>query len=99
MSDKRWRQVVLTRRMTADGGYARSARTVVSTEWPCGGRMVSFVRINKTSLWLLQFCHEKGAQKGGLRTTRVIENLRGLCQGINTENGMDDTPEKPQLRT
>ena len=94
MSEKCRRQVALTRRMTVEGGYARSTRTVVSNEWPCDGRLVSFVRINKTSLWLLQLCHGKGAQKGGLRTTRVIENLRSMCQDINTENGTDDTTEK-----
>ena len=77
-----------------EGGYARSARTVVSNEWPCDGRMVSFVRINKTSLWLLKLCGGKRVQKGALRTTRAIEKLRSLCQLSNTENGTDGTPEK-----
>ena len=76
-----------------EGGYARSTRTVVSNEWPCDGRLASFVWINKTSLWLLQLCHGKGAQKGYLRTTRVIENIRSLCQDIITKNGTDDTTE------
>ena len=93
MSDKCWRRVALIKRMTVEGGYAASARTGVSNEWPCDGDLASFVKVNKTSLWLLQLCHGRGAQKGYLRTTRVIENIRSLCQDINTQNGTDDTTE------
>ena len=93
MAEKCWRRVSLIKRMTVEGGYATSARAVVANEWPCDGKLASLVKVNKTSLWLLQLCHGRGAQKGYLRTTRVIETIRSLCQDINTNNGMDDTTE------
>ena len=77
-----------------EGGYARSARTVVANEWPCDGRMVSFVKINKNSLWLLELCGGKAARQGLLRRARVIEQQQSLCESNDQVTGMDDTPTK-----
>ena len=46
--------------MSVEDGYSAAAQTVVSKELPCDGRMVSFVRITKNSLWLLNLVEEKG---------------------------------------
>ena len=46
------------------GGYSAASQIVVSKEFPCDGRLVSFVKINKTSLWLLKLCGGKAARKG-----------------------------------
>jgi len=49
------------------GGYSTASQTVVSKELRRDGRLVSFVKINKTSLWLLKRCGGKAARKGLLQ--------------------------------
>ena len=93
MAEKCWRRVSLIKRMTVEGGYATSARTAVSNEWPCDGKLASFVKVNKTSLWLLQLCYGRGAQKGYLRATMAIETIWSLCRNIIDTNRTDDTTE------
>ena len=75
-------------------GYSGASQTAVSKELPCDGRLVSFIKINKNSLWLLKLCGGKAARKGLLRRTRVIEQLRSLCESNDQVKGMDDTPTK-----
>ena len=94
MPDERWRQVVVSRLASAQGGYSGAAQAVSSNEVPYAGRVVSFVRINRNSLWVLKTCGGKACQPSGLRRTRVIEELRSLCEISNKENGADDTPVK-----
>ena len=80
MPYKGWRQVVVSRMVSVEEGYLGAADAVVSKEFPLDGRLVSFVRINKNSIWLLNICGGKAARKGGLRRTRAIEELRSLCE-------------------
>ena len=94
MLDKLWRQVFVTRMVSAQGGYSSASQPVVSKELLCDGRQVSFLKVNKNSLWLLKLCGGKSARKGLLRRTRVIEQLRGLCESNDPTTGMDDTPTK-----
>ena len=56
MLDKLWRQVVVTRTVSVQGGYAGASQAVVSNELMCDGRVVSFIKVNKNSLWLLKLC-------------------------------------------
>ena len=94
MPDKLWRQIVVTRMVSAQGGYSAASQAVVSKEFPCDGRLVSFVKINMTSLWLLKLCGGKAARQGLLRRTRVIEQLRCLCESKDHVKGMGDPPTK-----
>ena len=59
----------MTRMVSVQGGYSGASQAVVSKELPCDGRLVSFVKINKSSLWLLKLCGGKADRKGLLRKT------------------------------
>jgi hypothetical protein len=89
-----WRQVVVTRMVSVQGGYSGASQTVVSKELPCDGRLVSFIKINKNSLWLLKLRGGNAARQGLLRRTRVIEQLRSLCESNDQVTGLGDTPTK-----
>ena len=84
----------MARIVSAQGGYSSASQPVESKELLCDGRQVSFLKVNKNSLWLLKLCGGKSARKGLLRRTRVIEQLRSLCESNDPTTGMDDTPTK-----
>jgi len=88
MPEQIWREVVVSRMVAVQGGYGGSAQTVESKELLFDGRVTSFIRISKNTHWLLKVCGGRTCQRGGLRRTHIIEQIRDkLC---NSAGGHDD---------
>ena len=59
-----------------DGGYGGAAQTVESKELLYDGRVTCFIRISKNLVWLLKLCGGQTCQRGGLRRTHIIGQIR-----------------------
>jgi hypothetical protein len=62
--------------VAVEGGYGAGAQTVESKEVLHAGRVISLLRVNKNNPWLLKACGGRSCHRGGLRRTRIIEELR-----------------------
>ena len=82
MPDQLWREVVVSRMVAVSGGYGGPPQTVESRDVLYGGRASSFVRISKGSYWLLKTCGGKQCQRGGLRRTKIVEEIRKQIEAL-----------------
>ena len=71
---------MVTRVVAVGGGYCSTPQTVPSKQILFDGRVIEFVRICKNDHWLLKASGGRGCQKGGLRRTRAVEELREKLQ-------------------
>jgi hypothetical protein len=62
--------------VAVEGGYGGGAQTVESKEILHEGKVISLIRVNKNNAWLLKACGGRSCHRGGLRRTRIIEELR-----------------------
>ena len=67
---------MVSRVVAVGGGYSSTPQTVPSKQILSEGRVIDFIRVNKNDNWLLKISGGRGCQKGGLRRTRVLEELR-----------------------
>jgi hypothetical protein len=81
---KAWRGITVSRMVSVQGGYGgAAAQTVESKDIIYDGRVTSFIRISKTTHWILKACGGRTCQRGGLRTTQIIGEIRDkltLCE-------------------
>ena len=82
MPDQLWREVVVSRMVAVSGGYGGPAQTVEPRDILHGGRASSFVRISKGAYWLLKTCGGKQCQRGGLRRTKIVEEIRRKIESL-----------------
>ena len=71
---------MVSRVVAVGGGYVSTPQTVPSKEILSEGRVIHFIRICKSHHWLLKAAGGKGCQRGGLRRTRALEELRKKLQ-------------------
>ena len=77
-----WREVVVSRMVAVEGGYVGAAQTVESKQILYEGRVISLIKICKNHHWLLKICGGRACQRGGLRRTRIVEELREKLDSI-----------------
>ena len=76
MAGDAWRDVVVSRVVAVGGGYAAGMQTVASKQIYYEERLVDFINVCKNNHWLLKAAGGRTCQKGGLRRTQVLEDLR-----------------------
>ena len=70
----------MSRVVAVGGGYSSTAAAVSYKEIMFEGRVIAFIRTLKNEHWLLKASGGRGCQKGGLRRTRALEELREKLQ-------------------
>ena len=71
---------MVSRVVAVGGGYSSTPQTVPSKQILSEGGVIDFIRICKNDHWLLKASGGRGCQKGGLRRTRALEELREKLQ-------------------
>ena len=96
MPDQLWREVVVSRMVAVSGGYGGPAQTVESRDILYGGRASSFVRISKGAYWVLKTCGGKQCQRGGLRRTKIVEEIRRTKESLEEGQRVAPLPSLPE---
>ena len=92
-----WTPVKLQKELTFEGGFLRKATTVDSKDIETPEGLLIFVRLDKSSEWLIKATSGSKAQRGALRRTTLLETLKDkLMAAVNppttTSAVADDDP-------
>ena len=92
-----WIPVKLQKELTFEGGFLRKSTTVDSKDIETPEGLLTFVRLDKSSEWLIKATSGSKAQRGALRRTTLLETLKDkLMAAVNppttTSAVADDDP-------
>ena len=74
--DSSWRNITFRQTQCIDGGYQTKTHTVEDIKIDHHGRALTFVKVDKSAQWLIKVAVGCTAQKGALKRSRVLEQLR-----------------------
>ena len=97
MPDQLWREVVVSRMVAVSGGYGGPPQTVESRDVLYGGRASSFVRISKGAYWLSKTCGGNECQRGGLRRTKIVEEIRRKIESLEEGQHVASLSSLPEV--
>ncbi|MCP4243390.1 MAG: hypothetical protein GY772_22780, partial [bacterium] len=96
-----WRPVRVERQCVGSGGYCSKGPALETLELHTKTGNRAFCRVEKNMDWLLKCSAGTTAQKGALRRSRVLEDLKaklseasdGVCQGSAVAEGLDPSDD------
>ena len=80
----KWKPISIHTRLTFSGGFQNKSFALETSEIDIQGKIESFVKIDKNAEWLLKASLGPTAQRGALKRSQVIEEMKAkLCQKIS----------------
>jgi len=84
----KWKPLAVRTSLTVSGGYQNKAYTLETTEVQVSSQQEVFVKIDKNSEWVLKASLGPTGQRGALKRTKVIEELKMKVNANGTKDAV-----------
>jgi hypothetical protein len=86
----KWRPIAIKTQLTFTGGFQNKSYVMETTEVQVGDTQQVFVKFDKNAEWLVKACGGPTAQRGALKRTTIIEELKKKLVASGSDTNVAD---------